>query len=148
MNKNDDEQIGREVMEQQLQQATNFFKNEQAYEKLFILFKKKYESLGRIGGTVSIIEFTDTELEVIGSFFSMPSSQLYAKGSVSLRLFEQQLVNTRFHKLGLKQLLDAYFNQVIIYKKQERKEREEKLYSCLIVQQKRHPELNIRFDFM
>lgn len=135
-------------MEQQLQQATEFFKNELAYEKLFTLFKKKYESLGRIGGTVPITEFTDTELKVIGRFFSVPSSQLYAKGSVSLHLFEQQLVNTRFHKLGLKQLLDAYFDQVIISKKQERKEREEKLRSFLLEQQKRHPELKFWFDFL
>src|SRR5690625_7339713 len=105
------------MMEQQLQQATEFFKNELAHDALPSLFKKKYESLGRIGGTVPITAFTDTEIKVIGRFFSVPSSQLYAKGSVSLHLFEQQLVNTRFHKLGLKQLLDAYFDQVIIDRK-------------------------------
>lgn len=136
------------MMEQQLKQAVQFFRNEQAYKNLFTLFRKKYESLGRIGGTVPVTEFTGAELKVIGRFFGVPSDQLHVKGSVSLHIFEQQLANTRFHEIGLKQLLDAYFGEIIISKKQQQKERDEKLRSLLLEQQIRHPELKFWFNFL
>src|SRR5699024_4327582 len=126
-------------MEQQLCQAVQFFKSKRAYKKLFLLFKRKYESLGRIGGNVSIRNFSDEELEIIGSFFGSSSDEMRAKGTVSLLLFEQQIKQTRFHQIGLKQLLDAYFGEVIISKKQQRQKREENLRLYLQELRKQYP---------
>src|SRR5699024_4784846 len=104
-------------MDKELQDAVSFFNSETAYKKLFREFKKKYESLGRIGGTVPTRLFTEDELEVIGSFFGIPGSKMAAKGSISIEGFERQLENTRFSDIGLKQLLDAFFGEEIISNK-------------------------------
>jgi len=105
-------------MERILQEATAFFKSEQAYDKLFQLFKKKYESLGRIGGTVPTDSFSMNELQEISKFFGVASKDLAKKGKISLLTFEQQLAYTRFEHISLKQLLDAYFGETIISKKE------------------------------
>lgn len=135
-------------MEQQLQQAIQFFKTERAYEKLFKLFKSKYESLGRIGGNVSIAKFTKEEVEVISRFFGIPAGEIRSKGTVSLLLFEKQLANTRFHNLGLKQLLDAYFGKEIISNKEKRAKQEASLRSHLFKLRSNYPSLAFWIDFL
>lgn len=136
------------IMTEQLHQAVQFFKNEQAYDKLFKLFKRKYESLGRIGGTVPTSGFTTEELEVISRFFGVPSGQLQVKGIISLLMFNRQLEQTRFYHIDLKQLLDAYFGKKIISRKQQQIAREEKLRSFLHDERSKHPVLKQWFDFL
>ncbi|MFD1037073.1 TIGR02679 family protein [Virgibacillus byunsanensis] len=135
-------------MDKQLQQAIHFFKSEQTYKKLFQLFRKKYESLGRIGGTVSVDEFSDVELDEIGSFFGVPGGRLKKKGSISVVGFEQQLQHTRFNSVGLKQLLDAYFGEIIVSKKQQRVEKEEKLRVMLVGLKERYEKVAFWLDYL
>lgn len=107
----------------QLKQAVAFFKSEQVYTKLFPLFRKKYESLGRIGGTVPTAPFNDKELEQIAAFYGVPVSQLQRKGSLSLKRFEEQLGLTKFHSIHLHALLEAYFGEAILSKKEQQAEK-------------------------
>src|SRR5699024_4098336 len=102
-------------------------KSEQAYRKLLTQFKKKYESLGRIGGTVPVRLFTSDELDVIGGFFAVPGSHLIDKGTISMAAFAEQLAETRFGDLGLKQLLDAFFGETIKSNKQQQQEKDASL---------------------
>src|SRR5699024_10515958 len=110
-------------MESQLVEAIEFFKSEHVYDKLFKLFRKKYESLGRIGGTIPVKKFSASELEEIGRFFGLPGEQLETKGTIALRAFEEQMEHTRFSTISLKQLLDAYFGEKILSKKEQKQER-------------------------
>lgn len=135
-------------MEKQLHQAIHFFKNQQSYDKLFQLFRKKYESLGRVGGTVSVATFSDEDLEVVSRFFGVSREQLRSKGSVSLKQFEQQLEDTRFNKLTLKLLLDTYFETNLISNKQQQLNREANLRVTLKDERKNHPILVEWFDFL
>ncbi|QKY69980.1 TIGR02679 family protein [Lentibacillus sp. CBA3610] len=133
-------------MTNEVQAAVRFFKSEQAYKKLFHAFRKKYESLGRIGGTVPVRLFTDGQLKVIGGFFGMPGSRLAEKGSISVAAFERQLADTRFGDIGLKQILDAYFGETILSKKQQREEKE-KGQRCLVIGlQETYTALSFWFD--
>ncbi|MFZ3576861.1 TIGR02679 family protein [Virgibacillus sp. DJP39] len=100
-----------------IKEAVAFFKSESAYKRLFRDFRKKYESLGRIGGNVSIKKYSDDELDVIGGFFGMPGDVLRSGSVVSMVRFEAQLKETRFGEVELKELLDAYFGEVIVSKK-------------------------------
>ena len=111
-------------MKEQLRQAKQYFKSEAAYKKLFSAFRKKYESLGRIGGTVPIRDFSDTELEEIGKFFGLLGDQLRKKGTISLRAFEEQFQYTRFSSVTLKEVLDDYFGEKLISKKEQQQEKE------------------------
>src|SRR5690625_7116617 len=115
-------------MERELNEAIKYFKGELVYRKLFHAFRKKYESLGRIGGTVSVKDFSDDELEELGKFFGLPGDQLSLRGSISLRAFEEQMERTRFSSLTLKTLLDGYFGEVIISKKEQKLAKEAKLH--------------------
>lgn len=102
-----------------LQEATQFFKSERTYGKLFTAFRKKYESLGRIGGTIPTHLFTDEELEEISKFFGQPMERIRAKQSIALVDFEKQLLRTKFNTITLKELLDDYFGETIISKKEQ-----------------------------
>ena len=86
--------------------------------------KKKYESLGRIGGTISVSSFSAEEKEAIASFFGKEMSR------VSLAAFEQQLANTRFAGISLVELLSCYFGEPLVTKKEQQQEieREKEAY--------------------
>lgn len=48
-------------------EAANYFRKEPGFDRLFARFKKKYESLGRIGGTVTRI-FPKKSLRILQHF--------------------------------------------------------------------------------
>lgn len=106
-------------MSEQLKEAVTFFRSEAVYRDLFKAFRKKYESLGRIGGTVSLRSFTDEEIAQIGAFFGLPGERMKEKGSVSLRGFEEQLAYTKFQAIPLKELLDAFYGETIRSNKEQ-----------------------------
>ncbi|MGY0692114.1 TIGR02679 family protein [Virgibacillus sp. FSP13] len=133
-------------MRNNIQQATAFFKNEKAYQSLFKQFRKKYESLGRIGGTIPVRLFSRNELEIIGRFFGVSVDKLKAKKSISVVAFEQQLQNTRFQGVSLKQLLDAYFGETLISKKQLKQNTEEKLHTLLCNLKGEYPVMSFWLD--
>ena len=135
-------------MANQLQEAVQFFKSEEVYQKLFLLFRKKYESLGRVGGTVKVDRFTKSELEELGKFFGLPGDQLAAKGSIALLAFEEQMDHTRFSSISLKQLLDAYFGEKILSKKEQRYAKELKLQAFLHELEERYPKIAFWISFV
>lgn len=135
-------------MENQIKEAVSFFKSEQAYDELFILFRKKYESLGRIGGTVSVQSFSSSELEEIGKFFGLPGEQLEKKGSISLRSFEEQIAHTKFSAISLKQLLDGYFGETLISKKEQLAIKEANLHEFLLEQKNDSPNIAFWISFI
>ncbi|GAA0446856.1 TIGR02679 domain-containing protein [Lentibacillus halophilus] len=135
-------------MDQELQQAVTFFKREPAYKKLFEQFKKKYESLGRIGGTIPVRLFSEAELEVIGAFFGITGPKLHAKGSISMATFEKQLAGTRFADVGLKPLLDTFFGETIVSNKQHKEEKDAALRRYVVQLQKAHTGLMFWFDHL
>lgn len=89
-----------------------------AFEKLFDLFRKKYYSLGRMSGTVSLTNFSPEEVEEIAGFLAIPANTLARKGAVSLQNFEQQLKLTSFANFSLQQLLEQYFGEALMTKLQ------------------------------
>lgn len=135
-------------MSNQLEEAVQFFKSEKAYHKLFLLFRDKYESLGRIGGTVKISTFSFEELMEIGPFFGLPGEQLVAKGSISFVDFEKQLAKTKFSSVSLKSLLDAYFGEVMTSKKEQEEIGAAQLRDFLREQQEQFPELKFWLSFL
>src|SRR5690625_966152 len=135
-------------MEYQLQEAVQIYKSEEAYHKLFQLFRRKYESLGRIGGTVPVTTFSKEELAEVGQFFGQPGEQLRRKGTISLIAFKEQMEHTRFNSISLKQLLDAYFGEEITSKKEQQLAREESLRQLLLIQQEQFPSLAFWIDYL
>src|SRR5699024_2695407 len=103
-----------------LTEAVNFFKSNKSYHVLFNHIRKKYESLGRIGGTIPTSLFSQTDLGAIGAFLGMPADKVAAKETLSILLFEEKLKQTKFASIPLKKILDTYFGEEIISKKQRK----------------------------
>ncbi len=100
-------------------EAAAFFRSEPGFRRLFIEMKHKYESLGRVGGAVSLEAFTDEEREAVAAFFGKDVSR------VSLIAFEKQLGQTRFAGVGLVELLEQYFGAPLVSNKERRQAEEE-----------------------
>ncbi|MGI6235842.1 MAG: TIGR02679 family protein [Christensenellales bacterium] len=98
----------------------DFIKAKKGYHRLFLGFRKKYKSLGRIGGTVKLTNLTSEEKEVLSSHFRKDYSGRHSAG-VSVLAFERSLENTRFYGLALKDILEAYFNEAMTGKKEDEK---------------------------
>ncbi|MBB5325154.1 uncharacterized protein (TIGR02679 family) [Anoxybacillus tepidamans] len=107
-----------------LEEAVQFFRGERTFHRLFCEMKQKYESLGRIGGTISVASFSAEEKEAVASFFGKEMSR------VSLAAFEKQLQNTRFAGISLVELLSHYFGEPLVTKKEQQieAEREKEAY--------------------
>lgn len=106
------------------------FREEPGFLKLFTLFKEKYRSIGRIGGTVSIKTFNEEELESIAGFFGTHKETLLQKGSISLLDFEKELKNTGLSEYTLLLLMEEVLQESILTKKEEleRKQKEEVMF--------------------
>jgi uncharacterized protein (TIGR02679 family) len=102
-------------------EAARFFRNEAGFHRLFCEMKKKYESLGRVGGTISFANFTKEEKEAIAAFFGKEMTR------VSLQAFAKQLDKTRFAGVSLEELLAHYFGEPLVANKERREaEQQEK----------------------
>ncbi len=108
-----------------MKEALAYFSDGDHFRRLFSLFKKKYESLGRIGGTVKLEYFSDEELDALARFLGVTDKELRRKGNVSLEKFEQQLQSTRFEGVHLKELLEAYFGETLLSKKEMKEKQDE-----------------------
>ncbi len=132
----------------QIQEALTYFSSALAYHRLFLLFRKKYESIGRIGGTVKVGDFTEEEMDTVARFFGQSVASLRKKGTVSLQKFEVQLGRTRFDEVALKPLLEAYFGEELVSKKEAKRVKEEAVLGWLRDWEERYPEIAFWFDHL
>lgn len=98
-------------------EAVRYFRGKPVYHKVFLKFRKKFESLGRIGGTIKLEEFEEMELEPIAQFLGTTAKDLLDKNKVSLNEFDRSLQRTKFEGISLHRLLEAYFGEKIESKK-------------------------------
>lgn len=96
-----------------LLQAVEYFNQEKGFHRLFNLFIKKYQSLGRIGGSVKLEALTDIERQAISSLLRLDYSKQIS-ATISLEDFEKALQKTKFSGIGLKELLDGYRGEDIL----------------------------------
>lgn len=91
-------------------EALAFFRNELGFHRLFLMMRKKYTSLGRIGGTVPLTGFSDDEKDSLGSFFGKDFNHMKSP-IVSLKEFSEILTKTKFAALSFEKLLTLYFGE-------------------------------------
>lgn len=90
------------------------------FQKLFRLFRKRYEGLGRIGGSVNLSKFSEAELQELSGFTGIPLQVLQKKQSITLLQFERSLKGTRFRDHSLLQLLKAFYGEALLDRKQQK----------------------------
>lgn len=96
-----------------LRQAVEYFKQEKGFHRLLNRCIKKYQSLGRIGGSVKLEALTDVEREALSSLLRRDFSKQKST-TVVLEDLEKALQRTRFSGIGLKELLDGYQGEDIL----------------------------------
>ena len=102
---------------EKLKACTGYFSTRSVYRKLFAGFRKKYESLGRFGGSVTLMDVTAEEREQLGGFLQ----RYYAakeRITVSAGLMEKALASSRFAGLSWEEILEAYFGETLTVKKE------------------------------
>lgn len=103
--------------DQLLKEAIVYFKKRPIFHKLFTGFKKKYESLGHLGGTVVLYRLTKDEKLQLSGFFQ---KDFYENKTVTISMnrMEKALKDSRFEMLDWKDILEVYFGQKIIWKQE------------------------------
>ena len=92
----------------EINEAVEYFKKKPVYEKLFNEFKKKYESLGKIGGIAVLTGLSTGDKEDISGFL-MKDFTSEEEVRVSAKLFEKALQKSRFSSLTTLDILTHYF---------------------------------------
>lgn len=102
---------------EKLKACTGYFSTRSVYRKLFAGFRKKYESLGRFGGSVTLMDVTAEEREQLGGFLQRDYAAK-ERITVSAGLMEKALASSRFAGLSWEEILEAYFGETLTVKKE------------------------------
>lgn len=109
----------------EINEAVEYFKKKPVYEKLFKEFKKKYESLGKIGGIAVLTGLSKGDKEDISSFL-MKDFTSEEEVRVSAKLFEKALLKSRFSSLTTLDIITHYFGIKLRTNKEKSEENEGK----------------------
>ena len=126
----------------------SLLKRETAYQKLFLLFKKRYESLGRIGGSVSLKSFSDDELKTISGLTGVAVEELRVKQSITLLKFEKALNRTRYQYDSLLSFLEDYFDETLMANKDRLKQEQMRERQFLDEVKEKFPRLDWYMDWL
>jgi uncharacterized protein (TIGR02679 family) len=126
----------------------NVLKRETAFQKLFLLFRKRYESLGRIGGSVSLKSFSDDELKAISGLTGLPVEELRGKQSITLLRFEKTLNLTRYQYDSLLSFLEDYFEETLVANKERLIQEQEREMNFLGEMKAEFPQIDWYIDWI
>ncbi len=104
-----------------LQEAIIYFK-QPGFERLFKGFQKRYISLGRVGGSVTLHSLNEDELDALEGFFQKDCHHKKSL-TVSVDTMEKALAKTRFSEVSFEEILHGYFPKELISKRQHEEER-------------------------
>ncbi|MEJ6949439.1 TIGR02679 family protein [Natronospora cellulosivora (SeqCode)] len=103
-----------------LEDCVEYFKKNPGFSRVFLKMKKKYKSLGKIGGKIVLSNLSQQEKEALTGYFRKDYSR-QKQATIRLEKFEEALQGTRFDGILLEDILKEYFlEEEIISYKQER----------------------------
>ena len=109
-----------------------YFKSQPEYGRIFKEMRKKWESLGRTAGRVTVANATGEEKKALERFLGRAMEE--AGIAFSLPEFEKALGETRYGQVSLKELLEEYFGEPMVgnqERRQQKKNREAKFWEEL-----------------
>lgn len=104
---------------QKLEECIQYFKQRRVYDKLFLKIRDKYRSLGHFGGTVQLSGLDQEECRQLGGFFQRDYVGQKTV-SISAAAMEKALQNSRFVGLKWEAVLQGYFQEEMVGKKEQR----------------------------
>lgn len=109
-----------------------YFKEKPEYRRIFSAMRKKWESLGRTAGKVTLSHATREEKSALERFLGVPVPE--DRVTFSLLEFEHALQETRFSGVTLRELLEEYYGEVLVGSRergQQKKCREQEFWRLL-----------------
>lgn len=126
----------------------SLLKKEKAFQKLFHLFRKRYEALGRIGGSVSLKSFSSDELKAISGLTGFSVEELRGKQSITLLRFEKELSRTRYQYDSLLSFLEDYFGESLVANKERLEQEQKREVHFLSDMKEKFPQLDWYIDWI
>ncbi|KXG75445.1 TIGR02679 family protein [Thermotalea metallivorans] len=102
-----------------LNQSVDYFKNNEGFHRLFVKIKEKYKSLGNIGGTIVFDHLTEEERKAFTGFFRKDFRKRKS-AVIKLEQIQHALDMTKFRGIALLDILEQYFEEELIPKKEEK----------------------------
>jgi uncharacterized protein (TIGR02679 family) len=101
-----------------LKECISYFKSNLGFKRTFESIRKKYKSLGSLGGTIALSNLNEDEKEALTGLFRKD----YYKKSTSFKVeaFIKALDNTKFSGVALDKVLEGYFGESILSNKEEK----------------------------
>lgn len=109
---------------ERLEECLTYFRDRDVYEKVFQRFREKAASLGHFGGKVTLAALTPLEKEQLEGFFQK-SFRNQKTVTISAALMQRALDASRFAGLGWEEILEAYYGEPLVGKREERRRQEE-----------------------
>lgn len=106
-------------MEKALKECVSYFKNNRGYDKIFQQIREKWISYGKISGNIIVNNPTSEEREAVKKFLGIVSDTKKIK--FKMADFEKALKESKFNSIELINLLEEYFQEKLIYQKEEKK---------------------------
>lgn len=109
-----------------MDECQKYFGERSVFHKVFTKFWKKYESLNHMGGSITLTNLTAEEKEQLGGFVG---KDYYGKNRITLsyKTVENALQKSRFARLDFQAILEEYFQNSLVGKKEQRKQKDQKL---------------------
>lgn len=131
-----------------MDEALQYFRKGNGFRALFLLFRQKVQSLGKIGGTVQLAQLVREDMEELALFMGASPHHLVRKGKLELAEFEARLQQTRFAGVSLHTLLEAYFGEKLRSKREEKEQEMEDRLRMLERYKQMHPQLSRWFAYL
>lgn len=111
-----------------LKECVCYFRERSVYEKLFKKVREKYHSLGHFGGSVTLTGLSPEEKHQLSGFFQKDFTDNRSV-TISARLMQNALLNSKFYRLDWADILENYYGEALItragFRQQQDKERNE-----------------------
>ncbi len=100
------------------EECANYFKSDKSYRRILEEIRKKYKSLGKVSGTVSILKASNEECEALtrftGVYFQPPTIKF------NMKLFSKSLLESKYSEVTVKELIEAYFEEELASNKEDK----------------------------
>lgn len=103
------------------EECVAYFQGHRILHRLLEGFREKYRSYGSFSGTVVLRNLKTEDIETLEGFFQR-SYHGQKSVSISAERFVKALQESRFHEIAPMELLDAYFEEKLIGKKEQKLE--------------------------
>lgn len=99
-------------------ECANYLKNNPAYGRLMKELQKKWRVYGRVAGSITLKNASESEQRAIGGIVGKTLKEETVK--VSFQEFEQGLQKTRFAPIDMKLVFEAYFEDSLYTNKEQK----------------------------